>query len=74
MSATPRTIVKISSPVDILGVVPHRIGFHPDEPRSDDDYFGVRWHGHSRLIRPERGRAELPPGGIVAYANILLIP
>ena len=31
MSATPKTIVKISSPVDILGVVPHRIGFHPDE-------------------------------------------
>ena len=31
MSATPRTIVKISSPADILGIVPHRVGFHPVE-------------------------------------------
>ena len=31
MSASPRTIVKISSPADILGVVPHRVGFHPAE-------------------------------------------
>lgn len=31
MSATPRTIVRISSPADILGVVPHRVGFHPVE-------------------------------------------
>lgn len=31
MDARARTIVRISSPADILGVVPHRIGFHPAE-------------------------------------------
>ena len=31
MDASARTIVKISSPADILGVVPHRVGFHPAE-------------------------------------------
>ena len=31
MDATAKTIVKISSPADILGVVPHRVGFHPAE-------------------------------------------
>ena len=27
----PRTVVKISGPADILGVLPHRLGFHPTE-------------------------------------------
>jgi hypothetical protein len=31
MDASAKTIVRISSPADILGVVPHRIGFHPAE-------------------------------------------
>jgi Domain of unknown function (DUF4192) len=31
MSAPAKTVVTISSPADILGVVPHRVGFHPVE-------------------------------------------
>lgn len=31
MDAPAKTIVRISSPADILGVVPHRVGFHPAE-------------------------------------------
>src|SRR5687767_8636040 len=31
MDARAKTIVTISSPADVLGVVPHRIGFHPTE-------------------------------------------
>jgi hypothetical protein len=27
----PRTVVKISGPADIVGVLPHRLGFHPTE-------------------------------------------
>jgi len=27
----PKTVVRISTPADVLGVVPHRVGFHPTE-------------------------------------------
>lgn len=30
-STPPRTVVRLSSPADILGVLPHRLGFHPSE-------------------------------------------
>ncbi|HEX6920184.1 MAG TPA: DUF4192 domain-containing protein [Actinomycetes bacterium] len=31
MDTAGRTVVKVSTPADILGVLPHRLGFHPTE-------------------------------------------
>jgi hypothetical protein len=66
MDARARTIVRISSPADILGVVPHRIGFHPAE-----SIVVVCLHGPRRrdgLVM----RLDLPPKGhAVAVARDL---
>jgi len=57
MDASPRTIVKISGPADILGVVPHRVGFHPAE-----SIVVVCLHGQRRrdglLMRLDLGPPE----------------
>ncbi len=57
MDARAKTIVRISSPADVLGVVPLRIGFHPTE-----SIVVVCLHGPRRrdgLVM----RLDLPPRG-----------
>jgi hypothetical protein len=57
MDVSAKTIVRISSPTDILGVVPHRIGFYPAE-----SIVVVCLHGPRRrdgLVM----RLDLPPRG-----------
>ena len=60
-----RTVVKVSSPADILGVIPHRLGFHPTEslvvinlhgPRRRDELvmrFDLPPHDQDRALADE---------------------
>lgn len=50
-----RTVVKVSSPADILGVIPHRLGFHPTESLVVINLHGPR--RRDELVM----RFDLPP-------------
>lgn len=54
-SREPRTVVKISGAADILGVLPHRLGFHPTESLVVVCLEGPR--NRDRLVM----RFDLPP-------------
>lgn len=55
-SAADPTVVRISTPADIIGVLPHRLGFHPRESLVVMCLEGTR--RRDRLVM----RVDLPPG------------